>query len=120
MLWLKQRKPAPSGLYNKDSLGLGTGGPQIGGASNVTPAAFTSLRSFSSAPLPVLPILSCGLKITVLIKGLDAERSGVGRRGRETETERVEEGMDFPQGPRTVSLKTSGRPIYLFYWPPLP
>lgn len=56
----------------------------------------------------------------MVIKGLDGERSGVGRRGRETEKERVEEGMDFPQGPRIVSLKTSGRAIYLFYWPPLP
>ena len=41
--------------------------------------------------------------MTVLIKGLDGERSGVGRRGRETEKERVEEGMDFPQGDITAS-----------------
>ena len=46
--------------------------------------------------------------------------SEVGRRDREIEKESMEEGMDFPQGPRIFSLKTSGRPIYLFYWPPLP
>lgn len=83
------------------------------------PDTFTTLHSFSSARLLELLILSCGLKITVVIKGSDGEKEWSGEE-RETEKERVEEGMDFPQGPRIFSLKTSGRPIYMFYWPPLP
>lgn len=55
-----------------------TGRPQICGVSNVTPAAFTSLHSFSFARLLVLLVLSCGLQITVVIKGSDGEKEWSG------------------------------------------
>lgn len=66
-----------------------TGGPQIGGVSNVMPTTFISLHSFSSTLLLVLVILSCGLKITVVIKGLDGEKEWSG--GGETERQRKRE-----------------------------
>lgn len=65
-----------------------TGGLQIGGVSNVMPTIFISLHSFSSTLLLVLLILSCGLKITVVIKGLDGENEWSGEeRQRDRERE---------------------------------